>query len=114
MGNKRRYDINVLNALVNELGDFEIVQLKRFYFLLYCYRKIQLLLKLRINPKITTGWSSKENSFITKIIYHILNLDYKVCGRIGFQGLSLFVVLKKGTCKDSLDLAGSPNVVKFN
>jgi len=95
VGNKRRYGRGEIREIIESLDKVRIVKEKRFYFSLYVYRKIQLLFGLRINPKITTGWEYKEDSCVTKMVYNVLNCDYKLFGSLGFQGLSLLLVLQK-------------------
>ena len=95
VGNLKRYDRKVTEEMFARIGEIEMVFSRHFYFSLYLVRLFQVLTKAKIDPelKVTTGWTHKENSLITRIVKGILNLDYTL-GR-HFPGLSLMVICKR-------------------
>lgn len=102
VGNLRRYDISDVKEMFEKLPDIELVDYRHFYFSLYIVRWFQVKTKAVVDPeaKVTTGWKHKENSFITKILVGILNLDFlfgKLIKNSGadLPGLSLLVVARK-------------------
>lgn len=102
VGNLRRYDVCDVEDMFAILPDIDIVAYRHFYFSLYIVRWLQVKSKSVVDPDavVTTGWKHKEQSFISKVIVGILNLDFlfgKMLKSMGIDlpGLSLLVVARK-------------------
>ena len=87
----RRYNIKMIKELCKK-KNYKIVNYHYFYFSLFIFR---LLFRNKSNE--VNNWKYSENSFITKFIRGILNIDYSISKLLApiSNGLSLFVVLKK-------------------
>ena len=87
----RRYNIKMIRELCSKTN-YKIVNYHYFYFSLFIFR-----LLFRNTGNEVNNWKYKENSFITRLIRGILNIDYNISRVLSpvSNGLSLFVVLKK-------------------
>lgn len=87
----RRYDKKMIKELVKKTN-YNMINFHYFYFSLFMFRLI-----FRNNSNEINDWNHDQDSFITKFIIIILNLDYslsKLFGKV-LPGLSLFLVLEK-------------------
>lgn len=100
----RRYSFKQLSKLVSKT-DLKIVKSHYFYSILIPLRILSLLIERikRSNSKDQKGigsWKYGESSIITKTMYTILNLDFRINQflnktKIRMPGLSLFAVVIK-------------------
>ncbi len=100
--NLRRYDIKNFKEMIAKVPELKVVECHYFYTSLFLVRFLQVRLNLEIDKerKVTSHWKYSEKSILTRVIVHILNIDFTVnrlLSKIGIKlpGLSLIGICRK-------------------
>ncbi|MDR2583639.1 MAG: class I SAM-dependent methyltransferase [Fibromonadaceae bacterium] len=93
----RRYNKKRLLALLNS-QHLNVEKIHYFYTSLFFVRMVSFLFK-KIKPAAVGNWNFSDKHIITRLIYAILNIDFRICAffakfNIYLPGLSLLAICK--------------------